>query len=156
MFAYGIIIALAVFILDQASKYWLMFGVQLLERAPVEVTPFMNLVVVWNRGISFGMFSRHEADLRYVLIAFACMLTAFLLHWLSKADSRFMARALGLVIGGAIGNVADRLQYGAVFDFLDLHLVGYHYPAFNVADSAIVIGVLCMVWDGLWHKKKVS
>lgn len=154
MFGYGIIIALSIFIVDQASKYVLLTNVVLTEHAPLVLNPFTNLVAVWNRGVSFGMLSQNESDLRYVLVVFACIITAFLLRWLYRAPSYFMARALGLVIGGAVGNVVDRLRFGAVFDFVDLHVAGYHYPAFNVADSAIVIGVLCMMVDGLWQKKK--
>ncbi len=154
----GLTIAAAVLALDQLVK-WIMldrvFGIAGPWDTPIwpppfiEVTPFFNLVMVWNRGVSFGLFS-HDADaMRWLLIAVALAITAGLAIWLRRVDRPFVAVSIGLVIGGAIGNVIDRLRFGAVADFLDFHLFGYHWPAFNVADSAISIGVVLLLYDGL-------
>lgn len=146
--ALGIAIALAVLILDQASKWWILAVVMQPPQA-IEVTPFFNLVMAWNRGVSFGLFT-HEAEIMpYVLTAVALAIVGFLLVWLWRSDRAFTAASLGLVIGGALGNVVDRFRFGAVADFLDFHVAGYHWPAFNVADSGITIGVALIVLDGL-------
>lgn len=150
----GLITALLVFLADQLSKLWLLFEFNLIDRAPIVLTPFANLVVVWNRGISFGMLSRHPENLALALVAMALVISGFLLHWLWKATHPMLAYGLGLVLGGAIGNVVDRLRYDAVFDFLDFHAFGYHWPAFNVADSAIVVGVLLLMLDSICNKEK--
>lgn len=148
MFAYGIIIALITLALDQYSKYWMMVEYALPARGTVEITSFFNLVTVWNTGVSFGMFNEMGADNATILIVFAAVLTAVLLGWLWRAQHRLLAGALGLVVGGALGNIIDRVQYGAVFDFLDIHAMGYHWPAFNIADAAICVGVGLILLDG--------
>lgn len=146
--ALGIVMALAVLILDQASKWWIL-AVVMQPPQVIEVTPFFNLVMAWNRGVSFGLFT-HEAEIMpYVLTAVALAIVAFLLVWLWRNDRALIAASLGLVIGGALGNVVDRFRFGAVADFLDFHVAGYHWPAFNVADSGITIGVALIVLDGL-------
>ena len=125
-----------------------------LPRAPwVEVTSFFNLVTVWNFGISFGMFSRGAAQSAWLFAVLALAITGGLVLWLRRAPSRLVATALGCVIGGAIGNVVDRLRLGAVFDFLDFHAMGWHWPAFNVADAAICVGVGLLLCDALFAPK---
>lgn len=114
----------------------------------VEILPFFNLATVWNSGVSFGMFSRMGADNATVLVAFAAGLTTVLIVWLRRTQHSFLARGIGLVIGGAIGNIIDRVRFGAVFDFIDVHAYGYHWPAFNIADAAICIGVGLILLDG--------
>ncbi|MFM2044246.1 MAG: putative Lipoprotein signal peptidase LspA [Pseudomonadota bacterium] len=157
-------IAAVAFVLDQISKWWILEIMLpcrsgppgpwcLVETPPIEVTGFFNLVMAWNRGVSFGMFA-HEAEfMPYVLIAVALAITAFMVVWLRRADRLFQAVCIGLVIGGALGNVIDRFRFGAVADFLDLHVAGWHWPAFNVADSCIVVGVLLLVADGLFEQR---
>lgn len=143
----GLAVALAWIVLDQATKWWLL---EVAMRPPrvIEVTPFFNLVLAWNRGVSFSLFA-HEAEVMpYLLSALALAITAMLLVWLRRTDRPFLAVCIGLVIGGALGNVIDRLRFGAVTDFLDFHLWGYHYPAFNIADAGICIGVLMILLDG--------
>lgn len=152
MFAFGIIVALATLIVDQFTKYWMMEIYALPMRGAVEVLPFFNLVTVWNTGISFGMFSRGDNAL--ALTGLAVGLTTVLLVWLSRTEHSFLARGIGLVIGGAVGNIIDRVRFGAVFDFLDFHALGYHWPAFNVADAAICIGVIIILLDGFLCKDK--
>lgn len=121
-------------------------------RPPIEVTPFFNLVMVWNHGVSFGMFSNPDSDYSmWVLIAVAIGISIALSFWLFKSERLSEVMAIGLVIGGALGNVIDRLRFGAVADFFDIHALGYHYPSFNIADSAIFIGVAWLLYDGFVH-----
>ena len=142
--------ALAGFLADQLSKYYWLEIVHLGAVSPVQVTPFFNLVMVWNHGISFGMFSRHDAA--YALIALALAIVGFLLWWVRTLQTRNEILAVGLIIGGAMGNVIDRLRFGAVADFFDLHAFDYHWPAFNIADSCIFIGVVLLCWESMFHK----
>lgn len=146
----GLIIALMILIADQVSKY---FVLQYLEQqqalvSGIEVTPFFNLVLVWNRGISFGIFNGDMEFMPYLLMALAAVLVALVGRWLLRAQTKLEAIAFGAIIGGAIGNVIDRIRFGAVVDFLDFHVVGHHWPAFNVADSAVVIGagIILYLW----------
>jgi signal peptidase II len=140
----GLVMALAVLALDQATK-WLALET-LFDRGPVAVTPFFNLVLVWNRGVSFGMFAGSGA---WLLTLLAAGIGAFLVVWLYRETRAFTRIALWLVLAGAVGNVIDRLRFGAVVDFLDFHSFGYHWPAFNVADSAIVVGAGLILLDSL-------
>ncbi len=147
MFAYGMIIALVTLILDQLSKWWLIEQYQLVEKSIVKITSFFNLVVVYNHGVSFGMLREVGVDNRMLMIGLTASITAGIIVWLTRTTHKFLACALGLVIGGAIGNIIDRIRFGAVFDFLDFHVAGWHWPAFNVADSAICIGVCLILLD---------
>jgi signal peptidase II len=153
----GLLVALGVTIFDQLSKS-LIFG-YLSETAPVvEVFPFFNLVTAWNTGVSFSMFNDLGGMGVYVLSSFSLLVAGMLIYWLKNEHKRYMQVALGMVIGGAIGNVIDRVRLGAVFDFLDVHAFGHHWPAFNVADSFICIGAFLIIIDGLCAKdcKKVQ
>lgn len=143
----GLLLAGAVLALDQAVKYAMYVYLILGFRPSVEVTPFFNLVVVWNYGVSFGMFNSGSSEAAYIFVGLALAIVAALCVWLARAENGWIRVALGLVIGGAVGNVVDRLNYGAVFDFFDFHLFGWHWPAFNVADAAITCGVACLFWD---------
>lgn len=142
MMARGLLIAIVVLVLDLVTKAMVLAWL----REPITLTPFANLVVVWNRGVSFGMLSTIGP---VALIALATVICAVLLFWLYRTNELFLTIALGLVIGGAIGNVIDRLRFGAVLDFVDLHAGGYHWPAFNVSDSAICVGAALLLVDGL-------
>ena len=145
MLRYGLVIAAVCTALDQASKWWLM-GV--LERAggPIELLPFFNLVMVWNPGVSFGMFQSGETG-RWLLVLFSTLVCLGMAIWLWRQNKFWPGLALGAVIGGALGNIIDRIWRGAVADFFDFHMFGYHWPAFNVADSAITIGVAMLLYD---------
>jgi signal peptidase II len=152
--ALGLAVAALVVILDQVSKWWILSIMQ--PPHVIEVTPFFNLVLVWNQGVSFGLFS-HEAEIMpYVLSAVALGIAGVLLTWLRRADRWFVALALGMVIGGAIGNIVDRLRFGAVVDFLDVHAMGWHFWVFNIADSGISVGVALLVIDGLFSTPEKS
>lgn len=149
---YGLLVAVAILVADQVSKF---FFLDLMQKNPagIVVTPFFNLVMVWNTGVSFGLFSEDSASRSWTLIAVSFAVTIWLGWWLWRAHSGLVATALGMIIGGAIGNVIDRYRFGAVFDFLDFHAFGWHWPAFNVADSAIVVGVLLLLADGFRPQK---
>lgn len=150
--AFGFAVAAVILVLDQISKWWIVGRVMDPPRV-IEVTSFFNLVMVWNTGITFGMFG-NSAWGRWAFAALALGIVAILVSWLARATYRFLATALGLVIGGALGNVIDRVRWGAVADFLDFHAFGWHWPAFNVADSAIVIGVGLLVLEALFGRKE--
>jgi signal peptidase II len=146
----GLIFAAAALALDQASKFYFYDLLVADGRGAIEVLPFFNLVTVKNYGISFGMFNSGSAGGSIIFVSLAVVIVAALLVWLRNVTSSLVAAALGLVIGGAIGNVIDRLRLGAVFDFLDFHIGNWHWPAFNVADSAICIGVFLLCIDALF------
>lgn len=138
--------ALAALACDQLSKYLLLYTLGLADGPPVELTPFFSLVMVWNKGVSFGMFSRAGHDWApYALIAVALGISVLLARLALASPHRAERLAYGLVIGGALGNVVDRLYYGAVADFFLFHWRDWAYPAFNIADSAIFIGVCILL-----------
>jgi signal peptidase II len=158
MMRLGLIFAAALLAFDQLTKWWILFVVELplhrniplLELGPIG----LDLTMVWNRGVTFGLLSG-EGDWNHLLLAgLAVAISVFLLRWLARAESRLVALALGAVIGGAIGNVIDRLRFGAVVDFVDVHAWGWHWYVFNVADAAIVLGVCALVWDALFQPQK--
>ncbi len=150
MLRLGLIIAAVVLALDQAAKLYFHDLLVVQGQHAIEVLPFFNLVTVWNYGISFGLFNSGSAGASIVFVVLALAIVAALGFWLRSADHPLVGVALGLVIGGAIGNVVDRVRYGAVFDFLDIHAFGWHWPAFNIADSAITVGVVLLCFDALF------
>lgn len=145
--------AAAVALLDQLSKWWIVERVMDPPRA-LEVTGFFNLMLVYNRGISFGLLDSEAALLPWVLSGLAVAIVIGLVVWLRQIEGRWPAVAVGLIVGGAVGNIIDRLRLGAVIDFLDLHWAGFHWPAFNLADSAITLGVALLLVDGLFGRRK--
>lgn len=149
----GLALAAAVLALDQATKWWILEIIRLPEVGRVHVLPFMNLTMVWNRGVTFGLFASDAWWHAHALAAVALAIAGFLIAWLARAEDRWTVIALGLVLGGAIGNVIDRLRFGAVVDFVDLHAFGWHWYAFNVADSAIVCGVALLLAHALMRPK---
>ena len=172
----GFTLAILIVLMDQLSKWYvferLLAPVSENPRAPLglmdwtaaaperlpftsmEVTPFFNIVSVWNFGVSFGMF---RSDTPYLLIGLAAIISVLFGIWLTRAENKAQVIALGMAIGGAVGNVIDRLRFGAVADFLDFHAFGWHYPAFNVADSCITLGIALLALDALfWAPKRKS
>ena len=145
----GLLIVVVVLVLDQVSKWWMVFEVMNPPRTS-PVLPFFNLVMGWNKGVSFGMFDSDSDMNKWLLICLALAVVAFLLMWMRKAESRRVALAIGMIVGGAIGNVIDRLHFGAVADFLDFYIGSYHWPAFNVADAGITVGAVILVLDSLF------
>ena len=142
--------------LDQASKSVLIALLEERGFRGVEVTGFLNLVMVWNEGVSFGMLAGGAEAMRWLLAGLALAIAAALVVWLARLDARRPALAVGLIVGGAIGNAADRILRGAVADFFDLHAGGLHWPAFNVADAAITVGVLLLLADALLTPRRDS
>jgi signal peptidase II len=141
---WALALALAVLTADQMSKWWIVSSVMAPPRV-IEVTGFFNIVMVWNSGVTFGLFS---ADgMRWVLVGVSLVIVVMLAGWLARTATPAPALAIGAVIGGALGNVVDRLNYGRVADFLDFHAFGWHWPAFNLADMAIVCGVAVILFD---------
>ena len=138
-------LALLVLVLDQISKTWVLANFRLMDRQVV--TSFFNLVLVFNPGASFSFLADGGGWQKWFFVVLALGISLWLLGLLRKhAQERLLPAALSLILGGAIGNVIDRLRFDAVVDFLDFHLAGYHWPAFNVADSAITVGVALMLW----------
>lgn len=152
-FLFGIAVAMTATVIDQLHK-WFMLEMTTVPLNPVEVLPFFNLVMVWNRGISFGMFASDNDANRWFLVFMALFLLFLLLIWLWKTHHVWAATAIGLVIGGASGNIIDRVRFGAVADFFDVHAFGYHWPAFNLADSFIFIGVVMLLIEGFIIKEE--
>jgi signal peptidase II len=145
---FGLVIAAAILIADQASKYLVLYGLALRPGEALAVTPFLDLVLTFNTGISYGLWPQSSEFGRNLLIVLSLGAAAFFLLWLARTSSRLVAAALGCLIGGAIGNVIDRALYGAVVDFISLHALGWRWYVFNLADSAIVAGVLGLLYDG--------
>lgn len=144
----GLLIALVCVVADQATKL-VILGLMDPPRR-IEVLPFADLVLVWNRGVSFGLFNQDSDSMRWILVAVALGISVGLLVWLMRMRRALPACALGLILGGAVGNVIDRLRFGAVVDFVYLHAGSYAWPAFNFADSTITIGVLVLLYDSLF------
>ena len=144
----GLGVALVAIVIDQISKPlmrdWLAAG-------DVQVTPFLTLVSAWNKGVGFSLLTMSQASGPYILSGLAIVIAAVMTIWLFRTGRFLPALSLGLIIGGALGNVIDRLRLGAVFDFIDVHVAGYHWPAFNLADSALSIGVVLLIIDGLFE-----
>ena len=143
--------AIVVIILDQMTKWWILTSIMTPPQR-IPVTGIFDLVLVYNRGVSFGLLGGAPSWATAALIVFALLLSMALCIWMWRADSLLLGTALGFVVGGALGNVIDRFLHGAVVDFLDFHAAGYHWPAFNVADSAITIGVVILIIDSLKSK----
>ena len=147
----GLLTALVALILDQASKLWLLFVFDLGRRGAVQVTPFFDLVLAWNTGISYGWFQNDSPTGAAILLAFKVVAVIALAIWMARSHTRLATIGLGLIIGGAIGNAIDRLAYGAVVDFALLHAqIGgktYNWYVFNLADVAIVVGVAALLYD---------
>jgi signal peptidase II len=149
--AFGLVVAVIACALDQAVKLWLLFAFDLATKGAVAVAPFVDLVLTWNTGISYGWFQQDGPFGQSLLLAFKIVAVVWI--WLARVGSRLSALAIGLIIGGAIGNAIDRLAYGAVADFVLLHIetAGWrlHWYVFNLADVAIVAGVALLLYESL-------
>ena len=154
----ALVLAVSVVLIDQLTKNIIlqMFSAEGMSKS---ITSFFNLVLVYNHGISFGLFNHAPAEAQpYIFVAIAAVISVVLLIWLFRSRSPLIVTALGLVIGGAIGNMIDRIVVGAVIDFIDVYAIinatPHHWPAFNVADSAVVCGVGLLFIDSLAFDKK--
>src|SRR6516165_9172090 len=149
--ALGLAVAVAAAVLDQACKLWLIFVTDLASHGPIALAPFLDLVLTWNTGISYGLFPQEGAFGQWALLAFKVLVVAFLWIWLARTHSRLSAAALGLIIGGAVGNAIDRLHWPGVMDFVLFHVetggFSFRWYVFNLADVAIVAGVVGLLYD---------
>src|SRR3954452_18721188 len=147
----GVVAGIATLVIDQATKLWLLYAFDLANRGVVKVTPFFDLVLAWNVGISFGWFQNDSFLAQALLTAVKAAAVIALAFWMAWSHTRVATIALGLIIGGALGNAIDRLAYGAVVDFALFHAeIGgktFNWYVFNVADVAIVAGVAALLYD---------
>jgi signal peptidase II len=159
--ALGLVIIIAAFASDFLSKSWMLHVYDITAKSPVPVTPFFDLVMVWNYGISYGLFQQNSPMGQWFLAGFKMFIVIALCVWLWRNQSRLIAFGLGLIVGGALGNVLDRLLYGAVADFFHFHLGTFSWYVFNLADIWIVAGVAILLYESFIHghvsdKKKVE
>lgn len=159
---FGLAVALVAAILDQASKWAILdafrpegvTGTPFSSPLRIETLPVLDLVLTWNRGVSFGMGNDGGSYNVLIFTVLALVIGGFLVAWMAKTDNRMILASLGLIVGGAIGNVIDRLRFGAVVDFLYVHIGSFDWwPVFNVADSAVCIGAGFLVFDSLFAKR---
>jgi signal peptidase II len=151
----GLAVALAALVLDQANKWWMLDVYGIAERGRVAVTPFLDLVYVKNIGISYSLFDQASYEGQLMLAGFGALATLALWVWMARGGTnRFMAISLGLIMGGAVGNAIDRVRLGGVADFFSLHALGFYWYVFNIADVAIVAGVVGLLYDSLLSSRK--
>ncbi|MGZ9097582.1 MAG: signal peptidase II [Micavibrio sp.] len=175
----SLLIVLLIFVADQVSKWWVVEQIMKSRALPttsdasampflqwlitaqdampfvkIEILPFFNLVMVWNKGVSFGLFNSDSDFGPMLLILLAAVIVVVFGAWLARTKKPVIALSLSLIIGGALGNVIDRIRFQAVADFLDFHAFGFHWPAFNIADSAITIGIGILLIYGLFFEPK--
>jgi len=142
--------------LDQMTK-WLIEK-NFAEYEFISISSFFNLGLIYNKGAAFSLLAQQNGWQRWLFIILAIGISGLLIHWIKqlKAHETFVAISLSLILGGAIGNLIDRILYGKVIDFLDIHLMGYHWPAFNIADSAITLGVILILYDAFFGQKNAG
>ncbi|MBK8159314.1 MAG: signal peptidase II [Rhodospirillaceae bacterium] len=148
LFRNSILLAGLIIAADQFTKWLVMFEIMNPPRV-IPVVPSLNIVMAWNTGVSFSML---QGTGPWLLSALALAVSLGLLIWLGRLTHRLPGYAVGFIIGGAVGNVIDRLRFGAVFDFIDFYVGDWHWPAFNLADSAIFVGVVLLLFDSLFHQ----
>lgn len=151
----GLAIALIAILIDQLSKWWILVKVMNPPKI-VQVTQNFNLVLTWNRGVSFGLFNDQGNWGVWIFSTLALIIVVILVFWLRRAETKLISVALGLIIGGALGNVIDRINHTAVVDFLDFYIGKIHWPAFNAADSFITVGAVVLIVDSLFVRQKCN
>jgi signal peptidase II len=151
----GLAVAAITLVADQANKTWMLHVYDIGAKGKVTLTPFFDVVLLWNKGISYGLLPQDSPLGRLGLIGFAFVASLALTVWLARITSPLTAVAIGLIMGGAIGNAIDRAVYGAVADFFAFHAFGFEWYVFNIADVAIVAGVIGLLYDSIFggHKK---
>jgi signal peptidase II len=145
----GIAVLVVGFVLDQLTKVWVLHATGLPDGEVIRVLPFMDFVLVWNRGISYGLFQQESEIGRWALVAFSIVAVVFLSVWMKRTRRWSVAVFLALIMGGALGNLVNRVAYGAVVDFVYLHAFGWSWYVFNLADLWIVAGVAGLLYDSL-------
>jgi len=146
----GFLVAAITLVVDQGHKIWMLDVFDIAARQPVALTPFLDLVMAWNPGISYSLLSAQTPEGRLALLALSLGATLFLGVWLWRAHRRITTVGLGLIVGGALGNAYDRFAYGAVADFFHFHVGGFHWYIFNIADVAIVAGVGLLLYESFF------
>jgi len=152
----GFAIAVAAVLIDQAHKAWMLGPFALDEKGRAALTPFLDLILVWNRGVSYGLFTQSSDLGRWLLIGFGLAGSLLFGWWLTRTQRLLPALALGLVIGGAFSNVIDRLVHGAVADFFLFHIGGFEWYVFNLADVWIVAGVIGLALAWLTERREIA
>jgi lipoprotein signal peptidase len=152
----GILLGLIILLADQGSKYWVLHGAHLTDGHVINILPVLDFVLVWNHGVTFGILNGTGGFAWVILAAVALAVVVGLGFWLWTAERLLTTLAIGAIAGGAIGNVADRLHYGAVVDFIEAHLGVYSFYVFNVGDSAIVCGVGVLMGESLFRRGPVA
>ncbi len=148
----GFILAGVVLAADQSSKFWVLHGLHLQDGHFLVLLPVLNFVLVWNHGVTFGLFNGPGAFNWIILALLALAVVGILGTWLWRTDNLFKMLAIGAIMGGAVGNVIDRLRFGAVVDFIQAHLGAYSFYVFNIGDSAIVCGVIALMAESLLRR----
>jgi signal peptidase II len=154
MVQFGSIIAVVVFIIDRFSKWWFIDIFHLPTKGVVEILPIFDIVMVWNRGVSFGFLPANTEFGRWALVVLNLIIVTMLAYWLKSAKVRLISIAIGLIIGGAFGNIYDRVKFGAVADFFQFHWTDWYFAVFNVADSFIFIGAVILIFHSTFAKDK--
>ncbi len=149
MAVYGLMAAALSFSIDQGFKTWMLYSFQIADRQPVSVTSFFDLVIIFNKGISYGWLKGLGP---WPLIIGQSLVTLFLWLWMAGSDRKFHAIVLGMIIGGALGNIVDRFIYGGVADFFFFHAFGFSWYVFNLADVAVVVGAAILVYTSFTDK----
>jgi signal peptidase II len=156
----GLAVALAALLLDQAVKLWLLKVYDIREKGAFALTPFFDVDVLWNKGISYGLFQQEGEFGQWALLGLKLIAVVLLWVWMTRVPTRWSAVSLGLIIGGAVGNAVDRLAYGAVFDFAHFHITtatwNFSWYVFNLADVAIVVGVAGLLYESLFGDSAVK
>ena len=145
----GLAVALVVLLSDQFSKWWVLHRLDLPARGDVPVAPHLDFTMVWNGGVTFGLLQAGPGQGHLLLGLLALAITLLLVGWMHRTDRRAVAIPLGMIVGGAVGNITDRMRYGLVVDFIRAHALGYSWYVFNLADACIVCGVAALLLDGL-------
>jgi signal peptidase II len=152
---FGIGIALFILALDQAHKAWMLLIYRIQEKGRTPVTPFFDLVFVKNTGVSYGLFLQDSPQGQWLLAGFAALAVLAMAFWLARGiATRLVAGSVGLIMGGAASNAIDRLILGGVADFFSLHALGFYWYVFNIADAAIVAGVIGLLYDSFGPSRK--
>ncbi len=152
----GVVIAIVALVIDQGHKWWMLNVYGIATKGLTKVTSFLDLVLVWNKGISYGLFAQETTAGWAGLLAATLLIIGILGVWLFRTVKLLVATALGLVIGGALANVIDRIVHGAVADFFSFHAMGYYWYVFNLADVAIVAGVALLLYDSVFGETKTE
>jgi signal peptidase II len=144
LFAITLLVTL---VLDQVTKFWVYYGLDIAVNQPIDVTSFFDLVLVWNRGISYGLFQQSSEFGRWALTLFKLGAAIALSIWAWRVQEKWLSFGLGLIAGGALGNAMDRIHFGAVLDFAHFFWGNFSWYVFNIADAAIVVGVVVLMYD---------